>query len=215
MLQVLEMNIDSIMYDSQSKKTINGIPAGYLNPSYPHVVGPDGKKAPVDVHKIVQHFHAPLGGSVDCVFTGLAADGINVIDANPNNFLITNLEPVCKVEFESANYRQLPKARILRTYHEEKQDYELELYGQTAFIGERALHDLTIPEVPHELGLAYDEARLLWIWNYLTKKQLLKGLTRLSVVDRQNGTSVSIDNRAVLEYVLRALQVMEKEKDNG
>jgi hypothetical protein len=71
---------------------------------------------------------------------------------------------------------------------------------------------LTIPEIPVELGLAHAEAELLWLWNDLTKRSLLKGLTRLTMHNRMTDSSVSLLNQAVMEFVIRTLQQQPQNK---
>jgi hypothetical protein len=87
------------------------------------------------------------------------------------------------------------------------------------FLVENKLNKLVIPTIPTELGLAHAEAELLWLWNDLTKKSLLKGLTKLTMHNRMTDTSVSLYNQSVMEFVIRTLQQNfeknEKEQQNG
>lgn len=206
MLQVVKMNWESLIFDSPERDTVNGIPAGYLSQQYRHIVGSDGKPPPIDVHRIVERFHQRDGGAILCSYSGQPSDGINVVDGNPNNFLITNLEPVSKEAMFSIEAARLPKVVTTRIFHGPAMDVEVELFGTHAFRAEDALDKLEIPEIPAELGLAYREAELLWLWNFLTKQKLLKGLTKLSMSNRQTGTSISLTNKTVLDFVLRMLQ---------
>lgn len=209
------MNIDAVIFDSLTadRKTINGIPAGYLSPTYPRLVGGDGKPQPVDVAKIVDFFHkAEDEETVACSWTGEPADGVNVVDGNPNNFLITNLEPISKGAVE--HIPPLPKGGVTRVYPTPLGDFELELVGIPFFRAVDSLDKLTIPEVPSDLGLAYDELRLLYIWNELTKVQLLKGLTSLTETNRQTGVSAKITNQSVMEFTFRTLHFDIKENEN-
>jgi len=212
MLHVFQMNYESLMYDQSEGLTCNGIPAGYLHRSYPHIVGGDGKPPPIDVQKIVETFHKEADGKVTCMISGLASDGINFVDGNLNNFLITNLQPVNKEEIAKQEFRMLPKVSITRTFQGTKYDLDVELHGVPAFLVKDALDKLVIPEIPSELGLAYMEAELIWLWNHMTKTQLLKGLTVLSAIDKQKGTKVSLTNRAALTFVLQVLQNPYKEQ---
>lgn len=212
MLIMLELNYESLMFDQPEGETCNGIPVGWLHPSYPHIVRGDGKNPPLDFHRIVDAFHKDENGNVTCCLSGVEADGVEVVDGNPNNFLITNLQPVNKDEMLKREYGKLPKASISRTFRGEEKDLEVEIFGVPAFLAEAALDKLEIVEPPTDLGLVYSEARLLWSWNQMTKKQLLKGLYKLSEVDRQRETKVSISNRTVADYVLKVLQLPYKEK---
>lgn len=74
------------------------------------------------------------------------------------------------------------------------------------FLVEDKLNKLVIPTIPEELGLSYAEAQLMWIWNDLTKRFLLKGLTKLTMHNRMTDTSVSLYNQSVMEFVIRTLQ---------
>ncbi len=218
--QSVEMNIGSLIFDSRDGKTVNGIPAGFLSQSYPHIVGGDGKPPPIDVNKIIEAFHPKDGDSVPCVYSGLPADGISAVDGNPSNFLITNLEPVNKGFINGLP--PLPKGFVTRVFPKcgtppHLFDLEMEIIG-LSFLVERKLDKLAIPDIPSELGLAYAEAELLWLWNDLTKRSLLKGLTKLTMHNRVTDTSVTLLNQAVMEFVVRTLQqnrILEKEQENG
>ena len=212
-----EMNYGSIIFDAPDGKTINGIPAGLLSR---RIVGPDQKPPPIDVNRIIDAFHLTKeGDSQSCVYSGLVADGINCVDGNPNNFLITNLEPINK----SFLFRlpPLPKVIITKLYPKcGKQripyfDLELEVSGLVTFVDQR-LGNLTIPEIPEQLGLEYTEAELMWIWNELTKKSLLKGLVQLTMHNKLTNTSISLSNRAVMEFLMLVLQqdLTKKEQEN-
>lgn len=203
MMTTIPMNYKSLIFDPQGKEsgptTINGLPAGIMSPNFPRLVGGDGKPQPIDVKTIVDAFHP----DDNCVYTGHAADGVNVVDGNPQNFLITNLEPVSKEWMDALPF--LPKGVITKVFPGESSDLEVEIYGAPIFRAEETLKNLEIPEVPGELGLAYDEAKLLWVWNNLTKVTLLKGLTSLTRRNRQTGVSVSLTNKAVLEFTFKLL----------
>jgi hypothetical protein len=220
-VQTIEMNIESIIFDSAEEKTINGLPAGYLNENYPHILPPDakpGQPPPIDVQKIIEAFHPKSGEAILCVYSGLPMDGISAVDGNPSNFLITNLEPVSRNYVNSLP--PLPKGIITRTFAKCGNagsffDLELEVRG-LHFLTEGFLGKIVIPTIPTELGLAHAEAQLLWLWNDLTKKQLLKGLTKLTMHNRMTDTSVSLYNQSVMEFVIRTLQQnFEKEQENG
>ena len=86
-----------------------------------------------------------------------------------------------------------------------KGDLEIEVYGAPLFRAEATLNDLQIPEVPSELGLAHDEAALLWVWNHITKVTLLKGLRSLTTRNKQTGISVTLTNKDVLEFTFKLL----------
>ncbi len=217
------MQIESLIFDQPEEKTINGLPAGYLSKSYPHILPPDAKEGqppPIDVQKIVEAFHTTEAGDpVPCVHSGLPSDGISAVDGNPSNFLITNLEPVSKSFINGLP--PLPKGMVTRTFLKCGSgqiffDLELEVFG-LHFLVENKLNKLVIPTIPAELGLAHAEAQLLWIWNDLTKKSLLKGLTRLTMHNRMTDTSVALSNQSVMEFVIRTLQQTfeKKEQDNG
>lgn len=217
-VQAVEMNIGSIIYDSLERKTVNGIPVGFLSPSYPRIVGGDGKPPPIDVNKIIETFHSKEGNSVSCVYSGLPADGISAVDGNPSNFLITNLEPINKGFIKGLP--PLPKGILTKIFSKcgtspHLFDLELEVLG-LAFLVEEKLDKLVIPDIPAELGLAYAEAELLWFWNDLTKRSLLKGLTKLTMHNRATDTSVSLLNQDVIKFVISTLQnrILEKEQEN-
>lgn len=220
-VQILKMNVGSIIFDTSEEKTINGLPAGYLSRSYPHILPPgakEGQPPPIDVQKIIEAFHPKVGDTVSCVYSGLPSDGISAADGNPSNFLITNLEPVSKNFINSLP--PLPKGSISRTFMKcgngpTFYDLELEVRG-LHFLVENQLNKLVIPTVPVDLGLAHAEAQLLWIWNDLTKRSLLKGLTKLTMHNRMTDTSVILYNQSVMEFVIRSLsQNFEKEQENG
>jgi hypothetical protein len=206
MMQVIPMNYQSLIFDPQGQEgdrpTINGLPAGVMSPNYPRIVGSDGKPPSIDVASIVDHFHGS-GDSSTCVYTGAQAEGVNVVDGNPQNFLITNLEPVCKAWMDSLPF--LPKGAITKVIPGVSADFEVEIYGAPLFRAEETLKTLQIPEVPGDLGLAHAEAELLWLWNHLTKVTLLKGLTSLTRRNKQTGISVSLTNKAVLEFTFKLL----------
>ena len=206
--QITEMNVESLIFDSADGKTINGIPAGYLSPSYPHIVGGNGEPPPIDVNKIIEAFHPKDEDTIPCVYSGLPSDGISAVDGNPSNFLITNLEPVNKGFVNGLP--PLPRGIVTRVFLKcgtlpHLFDLEVEVRG-LAFLVEKHLDKLTIPDIPVELGLAYAEAELLWLWNDLTKRSLLKGLTKLPMHNRATDISVSLLNQAVMEFVIRTLQ---------
>lgn len=207
MIIPIKMNYESIIFDPQGqeggRRTINGLAEGLMSPNYPRLVGGDGKPQPIDVANIVEHFHG-VGEESKCVYTGMPHEGINVLDGNPQNFLITNLEPVTKEWMNSLPF--LPKTSITRVISFSDADFEVEIYGAPLFRAESVLGDLEIPGVPGELGLAHDEAVLLWIWNHLTKVQLLKGLRSLTRRNKQTGVSVALTNKDVLEFTFRLLQ---------
>jgi hypothetical protein len=211
MMQEIPMNIDSVIFDTLedgARKTINGIPAGYLSPTYPRLVGGDGKPQPIDMAQIVDFFHK-TDGELVCAYTGLPAEGVNVVDSNPNNFLITNLEPIAKKAVDGIPF--MPKVRTTKIFHTPEYDLEIELYGVPCFRASQSLTSLTIPEVPSNLGLAYDELELLWVWNELTKLQLLKGLTSLTKRDRKTEESSKLTNESVMEFTFKALHFDVKE----
>ncbi len=210
-VQTLQMNLESIIFDTPEAKTINGLPAGYLNENYPHILPPDakpGQPPPIDVQKIIEAFHPKSGDVVACVYSGLPSDGISAVDGNPSNFLITNLEPVSRSFINGLP--PLPKGVITRTFSKCEDsgsyfDLELEVRG-LHFLVENKLDKLEIPKIPLELGLTHKEAGLLWLWNELTKRSLLKGLTKLTMHNRMTDTSVSLYNQSVMEFVIRTLQ---------
>lgn len=222
MLQTtVEMNLKSIIFDTSEEKTINGLPAGYLSKSYPHILPPNAKEGqppPIDVQQIIEAFHPKVGDSISCVYSGLPSDGITAVDGNPSNFLITNLEPISKNFINSLP--PLPKGLVTRTFLKCGDgptffDLELEVVG-LHFLVENALNKLVIPTIPVELGLGHAEAQLLWIWNDLTKRLLLKGLTRLTMHNRMTDTSVTLSNQSVMEFVIRTLQQnFEKEQEKN
>lgn len=203
MISTIPMNYKSLIFDPQGIEgggfTINGLPAGVMSPSYPRLVGGDGKPQPIDVATIVDHFH----GEKTCVYTGAPAEGVNIVDGNPQNFLITNLEPVSAAWMESLPF--LPKTTIAKTIPGESADFEIEIYGAPIFRAEETLKSLQVPEVPGELGMAHAEAELLWMWNQLTKVTLLKGLQSLTRRNKQTGVAVSLTNKAVLEFTFKLL----------
>lgn len=211
MLQTVEMNIESIIFDQPEAKTINGLPAGYLSEGYPHILPPgakEGQPPPIDVQKIIEAFHPKEGETVPCVYSGLPSDGISAVDGNPSNFLITNLEPISKNFINGLP--PLPKGSVTRIFSKCGDgpsffDLELEVRG-LHFLVDNQLNKLTIPTVPTELGLGHAEAQLLWIWNDLTKRLLLKGLTKLTMHNRMTDTSVCLYNQSVMEFVIRTLQ---------
>ena len=224
MQTTVEMNIKSLIFDQPEAKTINGLPAGYLSKSYPHILPPDAKEGqppPIDVQKIIEAFHEKVGDKVACVHSGLPSDGISAVDGNPSNFLITNLEPVSRNFINGLP--PLPKGMVTRTFRKLGDgpaffDLELEVFG-LHFLVENKLNKLVIPTIPAELGLGHAEAQLLWIWNELTKRLLLKGLTSLTMHNRMTDTSVALSNQSVMEFVIRTVQqnfeVKEKEQQNG
>lgn len=203
MMSVIPMNFKSLIFDPQGevegRTTINGLPPGIMSPNYPRLVGGDGQPQPIDVKTIVDAFHP----DETCVYTGAPAEGVNILDGNPQNFLITNLEPITQAWMESLPF--LPKAAITKVFPGAAGDLEVEIYGAPLFRAEAVLNHLQIPEVPAELGLAHAEAELLWIWNQLTKVTLLKGLKSLTRRNKQTGVSVSLDNTAVLEFTFKLL----------
>lgn len=216
MIQTIPMNIDAVIFDSLTaqRKTINGIPAGYLSPNYPRIVGADNKPQPVDVAKIVEHFHKKEGEeALACSYTGMVSDGVNVVDGNPQNFLVTNLEPVSKGALDQIPF--MPKGSVTRVLQTPDHDLEIKLYGVPFFRAQDTLDKLTVPEVPSELGLAYDELQLLYIWNELTKVQLLKGLSSLTKRNRQTGVSAEITNASVMEFTYRALHFDIKDTEEN
>ncbi len=210
------MNYGFVIFDSPEGETINGIPTGFLSPSYPHIIDGDGKRPPIDLNRIVETFHSKEGDSISCVYSGLPADGISAVDRNPNNFLITNLEPINRGFL--SGLPPLPKAIVTKTYLDCRTlphsfSLELKVLGLSHF-SEKQLKNLTIPTVPK--GLAYTEAELMWIWNELTKKSLLKGLVQLTMIKAPSNISISLSNKAVMEFLMLVLQhdVMKKEQEN-
>lgn len=206
MMTEIPMNYKCLIFDPQGQEgghaTVNGLPAGIMSPNYPRIIGSDGQPPSIDVATIVDYFHSSEGEQF-CVYTGAPAEGVNVLDGNPQNFLITNLEPVSKAWMDSLPF--LPKGSITKTFVGKHADIELEIYGAPLFRAEDTLNNLEIPEVPGDLGLAHDEAELLWVWNQLTKVTLLKGLTSLTKRNKQTGVSVSLTNKAVLEFTFKLL----------
>jgi len=202
MMTTIPMNYKCLIFDPQGeegdKVTINGLTPGIMSPNYPRLVGGDGKPQPIDVKTIVDAFHPEI-----CVYTGAPAEGVNILDGNPQNFLITNLEPISKAWMESLPF--LPKAGITKVFPGATRDLEIEVYGAPLFRAEETLNNLQIPEVPSELGLAHDEAELLWVWNHLTKVTLLKGLRSLTRRNKQTGVSVVLTNKDVLEFTFKLL----------
>jgi hypothetical protein len=85
------------------------------------------------------------------------------------------------------------------------------------FLVEDKLNKLVIPTIPTELGLGHAEAQLMWLWNDLTKRLLLKGLTKLTMHNRMTDTSVALYNQSVMEYVIRTLQqnFQKEQETNG
>jgi len=222
-VQTIDMNIESLIFDTSDAKTINGLPAGYLSQGYPHILPPgakEGEPPPIDVQKIIEAFHQKTGDTISCIYSGLPSDGISAVDGNPSNFLITNLEPVSKSFINGLP--PLPKGVITRTFSKcgngpNYFDLELEVRGMH-FLVEDKLNKLVIPEIPSELGLGHAEAQLMWLWNALTKQSLLKGLTKLTMNNRMTDTSVALYNQSVMEYVIRTLQQNfepTKEQENG
>lgn len=203
MITTIPTNYKCLIFDPQGAEdaglgTINGLPAGIMSPNYPHLLGEDGKPQPIDVKTIVDAFHPEI-----CVYTGAPSEGVNVLDGNPQNFLITNLEPISKAWMESLPF--LPKAAITKVFPGADGDLEIEVYGAPLFRAEETLNHLQIPEVPSELGLAHAEAELLWVWNQLTKVTLLKGLRSLTKRNKQTGVSVALTNKDVLEFTFKLL----------
>jgi hypothetical protein len=130
-VQTIDMNIKSLIFDTSEEKTINGLPAGYLNESYPHILPPDakpGQPPPIDVQKIIEAFHPTTGDTVSCVHSGLPSDGISAVDGNPSNFLITNLEPVNRTFINSLP--PLPKGVTTRTFTKCGEDSSLFIEGK-------------------------------------------------------------------------------------
>ncbi len=218
MITMIPTNYESIIFDPQGQeggpRTINGLAEGLLSPNFPHIVGGDGKTQPVDVANIVEHFHG-VGEEAECVYTGMPQEGVNILDGNPQNFLITNLEPVTQEWMQNLPF--LPKTSITKVISFSDADFEVEIFGAPLFRAEAVLADLEIPGVPAELGLAHDEAVLLWIWNQLTKVQLLKGLRSLTRRNKQTGVSVSLTNKDVLEFTFKLLHqdFTQQENNNG
>lgn len=200
------MNYELLIFDPQGKngrKTINGLPVGLLSPNYPRLVGGDGKPPPIDLANIVKSFHGRLDGGPLCVYTGAESDGVNVVDGNPNNFLITNLEPVSKAWMDGQPF--LPKCGMTKVFPGPVADLEVEVYGVPVFHGSTVLETLQLPQLPAALGTAHEEAKLLWAWNHLTKVLWLKGLTSLTRRNRQTGMSVSLTNKTIMEFTFKLL----------
>ena len=204
MHQVVPMNSECLIFDSSDRKTINGVPVGALSPNRPKIIGSEEGNR-ININRIVEHFHSEEGKAPRCGYSGGLSDGFNVVDGNPQNFLITNLEPVDTEHLSTFAF--LPKAAITKVFRREQYDIEVELFGRPIFLAELALEELEIPQIPEELGLGYVEAQLLWTWNSLTKEKLLKGLTSLKAINRQNGITVELTNRDVLNFVLKSLQL--------
>lgn len=206
------MNIDTVIFDpgeqDDGSKTINGIPAGYLSPNYPRIVDEEGEEtASIDISRIVEHFHGNLEETEKlCPYTGLPVDGLNVIDGNSQNFLITNLEQVSKKSLEVVPF--MPKVEIRKTIELPTYDLEIEISGLPNFRASGVLDNLKkegIPDIPENIKFLHEEIQLIWLWNELTKVRLLKGLKSLKRTYRATQTSVKLTNQAVLEFCFKAL----------
>jgi len=209
-METIEMNYGALIFDPQADgaeedPTINGLALGSLNPNAAKIIGADGEAtSPLDMGSILEHFHPAKDGELLCPHTGKPVDSIVVVDGNQSNFLITNLEPANQEH--TIAQPLLPKVTVSRVFRGADADIEVELYGALGFRATEALDKIEIPEVPSELGLAHAEAQLLWIWNELTKVQLLKGLSSLKRCNRQSGSTVTLTSMAVLEFTFKMLQ---------
>jgi len=203
------MNIESVIFDpsdnAEEDKTINGVPAGYMSPNYPRMIDEKGEQSSIDLSVIVSRFHK--NPEQVCVYTGLPVDGINVIDGNSNNFLITNLEPVSKQASNVIPF--MPKISANRRILTDFGDFDIELFGVPSFRAYRILDSLheenLIENVPSTLNLPYEELKLMWIWNDLTKVKLLKGLKKIKWINRKTNSSIELTNESVAEFCIRAL----------
>lgn len=218
MITANDLNFRSLIFDSPGSNTINGIPAGYLSPNGNKLLGPDGQPQPLDIGRVIEVFHGKQG-EVICPFSGEPADGAVILDNNPRNILITNLAPVNSVFWGSL--APLPRAYRRRTFplHIESMDInigevEIEVFGYPAVVATSALSKVTVPSIPKDLGTQEVEAELLWLWKELTQKQLLKGLTKLTLNYSRIGESVCITNMSVLEFTMKMLQADIKEIEN-
>ena len=196
----MPINNECLIFDSLEMNTVNGLPLGALAPST--LVGVGDSQIRIDLGSIVNKFHADADGQIFCKYSNKLADGIRTIDGNPANFLITNLEPI-NSEYLLSQTEHLPKTRTILNFDDQDDHFEFELYGRFSQVmkGSNALQE--IPCIPANIYNSIDKV-LLWLWNYSSKKLLVKGLTKVTV--KRGQQSISLSYSDVMEHLVQILQ---------
>lgn len=180
---------DSIIFDDEKHESIWGI-------------RPDRVKLTqsLSLNDIVKHFHK----EIKCIYCG-ADKNIRVIalDSNPENFLISNLECICKSCFDS----RFAKTTIINTSSRVTVPY-----GELTLTVERPLDRVTgsvlnksqeIIETIYNSNIVNTtimseeisittEIYLMQVWKELAQNKLLKGIIKIELsVDRNKVTLTS------------------------
>jgi hypothetical protein len=181
---------DSIIFDDEKHESIWGI-------------RPDRVKLTqsLSLNDIVKHFHK----EIKCTYCG-ADKNIRVIalDSNPENFLISNLECMCKSCFDS---------RFLKTTTMQVSICTISPYDELVVTIERPMDRITgliVNNIKYVRQTIYDseiinfdnptateipvsiEAYLMQVWKELAQNKLLKGIIKIELsVDRNKVTLTS------------------------
>lgn len=215
-----KLNSDWLIYDGPDRKTINGLPAGLLAPRPRILMGNDEGTA-IDLHKIIEYFHPPVDGKILCAYSGKPANGIRALDGSiggivqknlfESNFLITNLEPVNQEFFSTLEMMPTETlTKVFRTRGTDVGDIDVEL----SLEGLPLYSIMALEQANFPLAILMDfppHVQPIVLWKFLTHARLLKGLTKISIHNRTTDLSVSLTNRAVMEFVVRTLQLDPKE----
>jgi hypothetical protein len=181
---------DSIIFDDEKHESIWGI-------------RPDRVKLTqsLSLNDIVKHFHKEM----KCTYCG-ADKNVRVIalDSNPENFLISNLECMCKSCFDSRFLKTTTmqvSLSITSPYGELVVTIERPLDRITGFIVNKikyvrqTIHDSQIMNSCNPISTVIPisaEIYLMQIWKYLAQNKLLKGIIKIELsVDRNKVTLTS------------------------
>jgi hypothetical protein len=206
-------NWERLLTDDDAGNTINGI----------DTLTTDGRVNAVD---IITFYH----GALVCMYSGARTDSVMAVDGNQNNFLISNLMPISE-DVVAARFRETPPLLAeldyafdsprpikLRLVFEHRFDKMLGTSVNKLLVDE-CVDKWVRPYLQHELreilasyGLpATPDTLALWLWQQLSTKALLKGLSTLrlkfeSNLGRRTDYEAILTKHAVLFQVRQMMQ---------
>lgn len=198
---VAQCDWERLFYDNDERTRINGV----------DTLATSGA---INALEIINFYH----GRCHCMFTDQPTETVMAADANPSNFLISNLIPASD-EVVATRYRETPPVIASYTHRfgvvaieltiEKRLDRTTGRVWNANQDDEHALinvlHQLTDSYVELPYGLpSIPEMIALWCWRELETRALLKGMARIAVT--RNDVTAYVTKQTVLYQVKQMLQ---------
>lgn len=215
-----QINLDFIVYDDLEKESIWGVRPGRA-----------ALENKIDLDQIVRKFHKKMV----CNYCGTEENvKVNILDRTPKNWIISNLEPICKDCFE-LHYSRTTAAKCTIEFRLKRDIFDFPLFitiekpickvtgkiENTIDIIERVeeniiafFRDNPIQNYLPSGTIFTPEIIIMWIWKRLAQIVLVKGLKEIILYGEKTKRTITSDNMQtlLLNYCLSDIESRSRNK---